>query len=420
MIKLFFFAIIFFFPSSSKSFGVLTHEAVIDAAWDNFLLPLLKEKYPAATSEDLKTAHAYAYGGAVCPDMGYYPLGSHLFTNLVHYVRSGDMVDSLLKDADNLNQYAFALGFLSHYLADNYGHPLATNRSVPLLYKKMRKKYGDVVTYGDNEISHLRMEFGFDVLQTAKGNYASQSYHDFIGFKIDTAVLSRAFAEVYGLNLNTIYKHHLQSSIDFFRYVIANVFPFITKTAWASKGSQLIQRDSTITSKRFRYKMHVKEYDKEYGKGYRHPGFFPALLSVFIRILPKVGPLKALKFKLPNLQSEKYFDQSFDTIEKYYGADIKRFKDEPYIPLTDEDFDTGKPTELFEYNLADKTYEEWTQKLDKENVSNISIPIRQNILSYYKMVIAKGNKNYQKKCKRFYTALNDINDQSQKVSEMNK
>src|ERR1017187_2477482 len=168
--KVVFTLLVYLLPLSVSAFGLLTHEAIIDASWDKVIVPLLKEKYPSLTAEQLKEAHSYAYGGAVAPDMGYYPFGSELFTNLVHYVRSGDMVNALLRDATNVNEYAFALGFLSHYVADNYGHPLATNLSVPLVYPKLTKKYGHVITYGDNRVSHMRMEFGFDVLEVAKGN----------------------------------------------------------------------------------------------------------------------------------------------------------------------------------------------------------------------------------------------------------
>lgn len=400
--------LLFTCPLYGKSLGVLTHEAIIDAAWDTYLVPLLKEKYPGATADELKTAHAYAYGGSVCPDMGYYPLGSHLFTDLVHYARSGDMVDSLLRDAGNINQYAFALGFLSHYLADNYGHPMATNRSVPLVYKRMKKRFGDVITYGDNKISHLRMEFGFDVLQTAKGNYASQTYHDFIGFQIDTALLSKAFEEVYGLSLNRVYNNHLQSGINFFRYVVASFFPLITRSAWAARSAQLIKKDSTLTSRKFRYKMRLREYNKEYGKGYKHPGFFPSVLSVFIRILPKVGPTRALRFKLPTTEAEKYFDQSFDTIERHYSLDIKSIGTGHQLLLKDKDFDTGNPTHLCEYALADEVYAKWIEQLCKEKFQTTNAGMRQNILRYYQDVPPTATHTQSKKCKGFYTALYEM------------
>ncbi len=318
----------------ANSLGVLTHEAIVDAAWDRSILPLLKSRYPAATTVELKEAHAYCYGGAVAPDMGYYPFGSHLFTNLVHYVRSGEMVNSLLRNANTLNEYAFALGYLSHYNADNYGHPLATNISVPLLYKKMKKRYGDRVTYAQDRISHLRMEFGFDVLQTAKGNYASDAYHDFIGFKVDTSVLARAFLETYGLDINKIFGGHLTFSVEVFRFMAASVLPLITRTAWATKSDEILKKDQTATSKRFRYKMSVQHYDKQFGRDYRRRGVFPTVLSFFIRVMPKVGPLRPLKFKTPNAEAEGYFVQSFDSILLHYNTNLQQLK-APKIYLRD-------------------------------------------------------------------------------------
>src|SRR6476620_10958674 len=124
-------------PKKAVSYSVLTHQALIDAAWDNYLKPLLHRKYPKATEEELRLAHAYAYGGAIAPDMGYYPKGSKFFTDLTHYVRSGDYVMALLKEARTLNEYSFALGNLCHYQADMYGHRIGINRSVPIIYPKM-------------------------------------------------------------------------------------------------------------------------------------------------------------------------------------------------------------------------------------------------------------------------------------------
>ena len=88
-------AILFFQATACFGYSVLTHEAIVDANWNTVLLPLIKQKFPAATDEELKNAHAFAYGGCVMPDLGYYPFGSKLFTNLIHYVRSGDFIETL-------------------------------------------------------------------------------------------------------------------------------------------------------------------------------------------------------------------------------------------------------------------------------------------------------------------------------------
>ena len=395
-------------PFSPFAFGVLTHEAIIDASWEKFIVPLLKLKYPASTEAEQKEAHAYAYGGAVAPDMGFYPLGSKMFTNLVHYVRSGDMVNALLSNARNINEYAFALGFLSHYSADNYGHPLATNISVPLVYPKIKKKYGSVVTYADNRISHMRMEFGFDVLEVAKGNYASQSYRDLIGFKVDTSVLSRAFFETYGLDINGIFGNHFHSAVETFRWIVANILPGITKAAWASKKNYIMEQNHTVTSKNFAFKMRQREYNKQFGKSYRRPGFFHTLMSFFIRVLPKAGPMKALKFKAPTPLSEKYFIQSFDTIMQHYSNNLIQLKKQN-VNLNDIDFDTGKPATSCEYSLADNTYTEWLLKLKNDRFKNVNYPLKENIIKFFHFVnTPTSNKNSSERCAKFYDAYNEL------------
>ena len=104
-------------------YGVLSHEELVDIAWDADIRPALLRRFPEATADQIKQAHAYAYGGSVIQDLGYYPFGNHEFTNLLHYVRTGDFVAWMLRDARNINEYAFAMGALSHYAADMGGTP---------------------------------------------------------------------------------------------------------------------------------------------------------------------------------------------------------------------------------------------------------------------------------------------------------
>lgn len=398
-----------FTPNSSKGLGVLTHEAVVDAAWEKTILPLLKERFPQSTEEELTNAHAYAYGGAVSPDMGYYPFGNPYFTDLVHYVRSGEMAEALLTEAQTLNELAFAIGFLSHYYADNYGHPEATNISVPLIYPKMQRKFGDTVTYAENKISHMRMEFGFDVLQTARGNYASKDYHNFIGFKVDTAVLSRAFQKTYGISLKKTFHGHLSFTVEFFRFMVANVFPLITRTAWARRKSDILKVDSTATAKSFRYKNRIREYNKEFGKGYQSPGFFPTLLSVFVRIIPKVGPFRALKFKVPNEKSEKYFVESFDALVARFEKNVKQVNN-PGFSLKNFDFDTGELSQHCEYTIADGTFNKWLLELSDNNFEMASDPIKKDILSYYSGFKKLPVETQCKKCREVFATLQELRE----------
>ncbi len=192
-------------PREAGAYSVLAHEANIDALWETSLRPLLARRFPRATREEVTQARAYAYGGAVIQDLGYYPFGSHFFSNLVHYVRSGDFVEALIREAQDINEYAFALGALAHYASDNVGHPEAVNRAVALMYPKLRAKHGNSVTYADSPSSHVIVEFSFDVVQAASGGYVSEMYQSFIGFQVAKPVLERAFLATYGIEMNDVF-----------------------------------------------------------------------------------------------------------------------------------------------------------------------------------------------------------------------
>src|SRR6516164_3762787 len=196
---------ILFAPRDASAYSILAHEANIDALWNTSLRPLLARRFPRATPDDVARARAYAYGGAVIQDLGYYPFGSHFFSNLVHYVRTGDFVETLIRESRDVNEYAFALGALAHYAADNVGHPEAVNRAVGLMYPKLRAKYGDSVTYAESPATHVLVEFSFDVVQAASGAYVSDMYRSFIGFEVAKPLLERAFLTTYGLEMNDVF-----------------------------------------------------------------------------------------------------------------------------------------------------------------------------------------------------------------------
>ena len=227
--------------SQSLAYSVLAHEAVIDAAWKDSIEPVLLRRFPHATPQELLQAHAYAYGGAIIQDLGYYPFGSVFFTDLTHYVRSGDFVLALLEESRDLNEYAFALGALSHYTADTSGHRLATNRAVAIMYPKLAKKYGAVVPYEAKPSAHLKVEFGFDVDQVAEGSYAPKAYHDFIGFEVSKPLLERAFKKTYSLDMSTVFAR-VDLALGSYRHAVSTVIPRTSKVAWHLKKKELKQR----------------------------------------------------------------------------------------------------------------------------------------------------------------------------------
>jgi hypothetical protein len=371
----------FFFPSSASGYSVLTHEAIIDSAWVPNILPILHAKYPSATPEELLHARAFAYGGAIIQDIGYYPHGNKLFSDLTHYFRSGDFVQALLNDASNLDEYAFALGALAHYAADNDGHQLATNLAVPMLYPRLEKKFGTVVTYEDDPAAHIKTEFGFDVLEVARGRYASDSYHDFIGFNLSMPLLERAFQETYGLKLQTIFPDEDRTA-NSYRYTVGTLMPKATRIAWVLKKND-IQRDLPgMTRKKFLYNLSRSSFQKEWGKNYQQPSAGDKFTAFLIRLMPKVGTLRFLEFRTPTPETEKLFENSFNkTLDRYRSLLTKLPADN--LALPNYNFDVGEITARGQYHLEDQTCAELLKRLSADHYADVTASLRVSLLDFF-------------------------------------
>jgi hypothetical protein len=359
-------------------YSILTHEAIIDAVWNDGIQPLLLERFPGATPEELHEAHAYTYGGAIIQDMGYYPFGSRFFSDLTHYVRSGDFVLALIAESRDLNEYAFALGALAHYAADTSGHPLATNLSVALMYPKLAKKYGPLITYDQKPSAHSQVEFGFDVDQVAEGNYAARAYHDFIGFEVSKPVLERAFAKTYSLDLSSVFVS-VDLAIGSYRHAVSTVIPRTTRVAWHLKRHEIQNSQPNETRRKFIYNVSHSAYRKDWGNVYEKPGISARFKAFFLRLLPKVGPFSALAFHPPTPAVEQLYMHSFnETLEHYRRLLLVQQKGRLQLP--NENFDTGELTKPTAYRPTDETY---AKLLDKVSGKPISDALRIDILAFY-------------------------------------
>ncbi len=365
-----------------QAYSVLTHEAIIDTAWNQNIQPLLLKRFPDASPKDLVQAHANAYGGCIIQDMGYYPFGSHFFSDLVHYVRSGDFILNLVKESQTLDEYAFALGALAHYAADTQGHSIAVNRSVPLVYPKLEKKFGHVVTYGDDTVSHLRVEFSFDVLQVSRGNYAPQSYHDFIGFQVSREILERAFHDTYSLEMKDVFGD-LDLALSTYRHAVSSLMPEMTRVAWNMKKKELRKSQPKVNRRAFVYNLSKASYRKEWDGKYQKPGIGTRILSFLIRILPKIGPLKALSFSPPTPQTARMFEDSFDQTMTEYRR-LLADQGAGRLQLPNRDFDTGKLTAPTEYGLADDTFAKLVRTLEEKHADAVDPRLRQVVLDFYR------------------------------------
>ena len=370
------------------AYSVLTHEQIVDLLWKDQITPLLLEKYPGTSPEQLRIAHSYAYGGCLIQDMGYYPFGNRFFSDLVHYVRSGDFVAALLSEATDVNEYAFALGALSHYAADITGHP-SVNAAVAERFPELRKKYGRAVTFDEDPKAHIRTEFGFDVVQVAKQRYTSEAYHDFIGFQVAKPLLERAFRKTYGIELKDVFLN-LDLSIGSFRRSISGIIPEMTNVALLLKKEEMVKEDPSFAKKKFLYNLKRSDFEREWGKAYEKPGFGARVIALFLKLMPKIGPFRALKFQMPSPATETLYLKSVnDTVDQYriYLKDLAAQS----LALPNTDLDTGKPTRAGEYRLTDAAYAKLLDKLANAKFAQMQEPLRQNILLFYADPAAVGS-----------------------------
>ena len=366
---------------SAFPYSVLTHEAVIDATWDSGIKPLLLKRFPASTDADLTRAHAYAYGGSIIQDLGYYPFGSKFFSDLTHYVRGGDFVLNMIRESQDLDEYAFALGALAHFATDNNGHRMATNVSVPLLYPALKLKFGNSITYADDPFSHSKTEFGFDVFQASKGRYASDAYKDFIGFQVAKPVLQRAFEATYGMRIEQVFLN-VDLAIGSYRRAVGTFLPALTKVAWQIKGQEIRKETPSITRKKFMYNLTRSSYEKDWGATYQKPTVWSRMLATFFRIVPRTGPFKALAFRPLTPETEKLYMVGFNaSIDRYREllGEVKGGR----LHVPNENFDVGEVTAAGKYSLTDAAYAKLVHKLNG-HYAEMPPELRSDILAFYR------------------------------------
>lgn len=365
---------------AARPYSVLTHEAIVDSVWDSSIKALLLQRFPNTTVEELTEAHAYAYGGSIIQDLGYYPFSSKFFSDLTHYARSGDFILSMIRNAQDLNEYAFSLGALAHYAADNNGHRMATNLSVPLLYPKLRLKFGNLVTYADDPFSHFKTEFGFDVFQAARGRYAPDGYKSFIGFEVSKPVLERAFEDTYGVKIEQVFSN-FDLAVGSYRRTVSSILPTMTRIAWQIK-KQEIQKDAPgITRRKFLYNLSRSSYEKNWGTAYPRPSVRSRVVAFLFRIVPRVGPFKFLAFKRLTPATEKLFMASFNAAIDRYRVLLSELK-AGRLELPNENLDTGEATEAGQYKLTDAAYAKLLDKL-ADRYQEMSPELRGDILAFY-------------------------------------
>ena len=306
-------------------YSLLTHEQLIDLTWDDSIVPLLLSRYPNLTKAQLEEARAYAYGGCVIQDIGYYPFGQMSFSDLTHYVRSGDFVVYLFRDARNANELAFAVGALSHYIGDSYGHALATNLAVPVEFHKLERKYGHSVNYAEGEHQHVQTEFAFDIDEIAHHRMAPVRYLRHIGLRVPTRQLSLAFYQTYGLS-NKFTGHRRQwVNVGAYRFAVRAFIPRIAYALTLIHRHHEPPDSDTPEAQALHAEVAAMARENDWDKYRRHAGIGTWTLAGLIVILPKVGPLKLVDVKGPTQSTEADYVHSVVVSVAEFRRALRRF-----------------------------------------------------------------------------------------------
>jgi hypothetical protein len=371
---------------NSLAYSVLTHEELIDLAWNDSIRPLLLAKFPVATERQLVEAHAYAYGGCAIQDMGYYPFSKPLFSNLTHYVRSGDFVSWLLDNARTLNELAFAVGALSHYLGDSIGHSEAINPATALNFPKLKDKFGASVTYGESPHGHIRTEFAFDIYELTDAAFAPPAYLKFIGFKVPSRFLERAFASTYGFELQEVLGRASRPALRSYRTSVRSFIPAFAEGEVVLHRYQFPAQPDDPEYHKFMDRVERTNYERRWKRAFRGPGFKAHLIAALIFIVPKVGGASDLAIKIPTQETELRYLRSVNRTVDVFRENLQRLAApaDPPSQLSNLDLDTGAGTKLWEYSLADQAYEQLLSRLTSQSQRLVPRSVKENLIEYYK------------------------------------
>ena len=385
------------FPQAAFGYSVLTHEELIDLAWNDSIRPLLLARFPKATEAQLREAHAYAYGGSAIQDMGYYPFGKQFFSDLTHYVRSGDFVAYLFRDAENIDEYAFAIGALSHYVGDSVGHSLAVNPSTAIEFPKLEHRFGRSVTYDESPHGHIRTEFAFDIDQLANYEFAPAAYLRAIGFKVPRKALERAFINTYGIDSHEIFGR-THGALRSYRLSVRTLISEFAEAELVLHRHQFPLQPSDENYALFSERVSRTNYDRHWKHAFKGPGMGAHVLAVLVFIVPKIGPVSDLAIKIPTPETEEWYLKSVNHAVDVYHDLLAKMRTETdfRLALANLDLDTGKLTRPGTYPLTDKTYAELLERLTVNPERIVPARLKKNILDYYSdpkaPIVTKKNK----------------------------
>jgi hypothetical protein len=412
------------FSVRAHPYALITHEQLVDLAWQDSIAPLLLSRYPGLTRAQLDEARAYAYGGCVIQDIGYYPFGDVSYSNLTHYVRSGDFIVNLFRNANNADELAFAIGALSHYIGDSVGHSIATNLAVPVEFPKLKAKFGAVVNYAEGRREHVQTEFAFDIDEIAHHRTAPVHYLRHIGLEVPVKQLALAYYQTYGMREDFTGSRGRRTNVNAYRFAVRRFIPRIAYAITLLHRSHEPADPTTPEAIEMEKETAQVAIDNDWQSYRRKAGIGTYALAGLLFILPKVGPLKMVAIKGPTEATEAEYVHSVAlsaaalrqalarftpraaaaaTAPDKVGGELKpKIPAQPSLPVKDgngnpapwqpgnarhplpnRDLDTGRVVEPGGYTLTDSTFAALLHQLTRQPGEAIPPGIKEEIQAYY-------------------------------------
>jgi Zinc dependent phospholipase C len=396
-------ALFAFWRPPAQAYSLLTHEQLIDLTWQDAIVPLLLSRYPDLTPAQLDVARSYAYGGCAIQDIGYYPFGDEFFSDLTHYVRTGDFVLALFRNAHSANELAFAVGALTHYVGDSFGHSLATNRAVALQFPKLAAIYGDSVNYAEARHPHVQTEFAFDVDQIAHHRLAPLGYLRHIGLNVPVHQLALAFYQTYGIE-EDFTGHGHTFNIKTYRFATRTLIPHTAYALTLLHRKSEVADPGTADALEIEAEAAAVATENNWAEYHHKAGFGTHFLAVLIVILPKFGPLAMTAIKGPSAAAEGDYMHSVVTATSTIRnrlylftpaadrrappagvtvAPLQEQGENARHPLVNRDLDTGQPVKPGGYPLTDATYATLLERLTRDPQQAIPPGIKEDVEAYY-------------------------------------
>lgn len=422
-------AMVLFLSGEAHAYSLMTHEQLIDLTWKDSIVPLLLSRYPNLTPAQLDEARAYAYGGCVIQDIGYYPFGDVNYSDLTHYVRSGDFVVNLFRNATNADELAFAVGALSHYIGDSVGHPLATNVAVPVEFPELAAKYGSNVNYAEGHHQHVQTEFAFDINEIAHHRMAPVHYLRHIGLGVPVQQVALAFYQTYGIREDFTGRRGRRINVRAYRFAVRQFIPRIAYAVTLLHRSHEPADPDTPEAHQIEEETAQLAVENNWQAYRRKAGIGTYTLAGLLYILPKVGPLKMVAVKGPTAETEAEYLHSVAisvaalrrslagftppgaprtpitgapapadgsektdvpapparpvTVSLRPKSEGPKETRDPRHPLPNRDLDTGKVVQPGGYSLTDSTFAHLLHELTRQPTVPIPPGIKEEIQAYY-------------------------------------